>query len=217
MPVEIHISGQYMPEALAEIEQLAIAIGMVRPDQIKGVARATELTEKAMMDQINKVNPIGPVVSAPVGTVTPQKVVAAKAETKKALNRKEQDEAVKEMISNGEKDDRFEMLTKGRQNEVEDALSTPVPTAEPEKAAEAELDDMFGDEPAVNITVTREDVSALMGKVAKDEDGNAVQDKALAIRAILVENIPMGQEIKVRNIPEDKLGEVYALIKKLEG
>lgn len=202
MPIELKITVNHATDLAAEVANLA---------SIFGVTGETPAAP-------SKSAPTAPVTLAkaetPAKTETAPAASGTASEGKKTLDRKAQDAAVAEMIAAGAKDDRFDMLTKGRQNEVEAALAKK---AEPEtKSEEADLDEMFGDD-APAKTVTRDEVSALMGKIGKDKDGNPIQPRLLKIREILVDLIPEGQEIKVKNLPEDKLAEAYEKISKVEG
>lgn len=198
MPIELKITGNHATDIVAEVQLLAevFGIGTAAPKNVVGAtSKPSESTVSATTSQ--------PAVS----TSTEAPATGGKTDAPKALDRKAQDVAVKEMIAAGAKDARFDQLTKGRQQEVEAALSKP---AEPEKS---DVDDMFDDEPAV--TITRDQVSELMGQVCKKPDGTAIQARALKVREILVDRIPEGQDIKVKNLPDDKLAEAYALIKQV--
>lgn len=202
MPIKIEITGNHATDVAAEIQNLAAIFGGGTEKNEAGVTSGqTASTTSAPSQQ-----------TAPASTAAPANT-GKTDEGKKALDRKAQDVAVSEMITNGAKDDRFELLTKGRQNEVEAALAKK---AETPVKAEADLDDMFADDSdAAPAEVTREMVSELMAKVCKNPDGSAIQDRALKVREILVDHIAEGQEIKVKNLPEEKLAAVYALIEKV--
>jgi len=202
MPIEIKITGNHATDIIAEVQTLATVFGLIgTASEPKVIVYGTDKTATSIKD-------VAETISAPSQETAP-------ASTDKPLTRKEQDEAVKYMINQKEKDDRFEKLTKGRQEEVEAALAKAAEPAD-EKKADADLDDMFADDAAEPAkVVSRDDVSAMMAKIGKDKDGNPIQDKLLKIRAILVENIPEGNEPKVKNIPEDKLATVYSLIEKI--
>lgn len=198
MPIKIEITGNHATDVAAEIQNLAAIFGGgTEKNEAGATSKPSESTTSA---------PSQPAKS------TEAPASGGKTDDKKTLDRKAQDAAVQEMIAAGAKDDRFEMLTKGRQNEVEAALAKK---ADAPAKAEADLDDMFGDDSAAAATVTREMVSDIMAKVCKNPDGSAIQDRALKVREILVDRIPEGQEIKVKNVPEEKLAEVYDLIKKV--
>lgn len=195
MPIELKITGNHATDIVAEVQTLAEILGVGGTAPVKAAeAVPTKTAEKA-----------------PTKTEAAPAASGTASEGKKTLTRKEQDDAVSEMIAAGAKDERFDMLTKGRQNEVNAALEK---AAEPEKE-EASVDDMFeDDEPAAaEETITREMVSKLMGATCKDENGQTIQDKAIEVRKILVDAIPEGQDIKVAFVPDDKLAEVYAAIK----
>lgn len=205
MPIEIKITGNHATDVVAEVRNLALIMGVA------------DITVPSV--SVNVPKEAGATTSqTTTTTAVPSQEPSTSSTTQtssgdKPLTRKEQDEAVKYMINQKEKDDRFEKLTKGRQEEVEAALTKAAEPAD-EKKADADLDDMFADDEPAKV-VTRDDVSALMAKIGKDKDGNAIQDKLLKIRAILVENIPEGNDPKVKNIPEDKLATVYSLIEKI--
>ncbi len=201
MPVQIIITGDHATDAIAELQNLSTALLGGTGNVVGAPSKSSESKPSA---------PSQPATSA--STAAPAD--GGKTETK-TLDRKAQDEAVKEMIAAGAKDARFDQLTKGRQQEVEKALAKPAEAA-PEKNDEADLDAMFGDDAAKPATkVTREQVSEIMGKVGKDKDGNGIQPRLLKIREILVDLIPDGAEPKVKNIPEDKLAEAYEKISKV--
>ncbi len=210
MAIELKITVNHATDLAAEVQQLAQIIG-VSPSNDQPVK--TVPCEQAPIEVQYEMTEISHTGTEPAPTVSEKLAKSEKAveDSKKVLNRKEQDEAVTEMIKAGAKDNRFELLTKGRQNEVTEALSKPTPS-EPEKGDA--LDDMFSDPLPAKI-VTREQVAELMAKISKGKDGNPVQERLLKIRAILVDNIPDGEEVKVRNIPEDKLATVYTAIEKV--
>lgn len=197
MPIELKITGNHVTDIAAEVQLLAQVFGVGGTEAPKNVAGATST------------QPVS-TTSAP-STSQPATSTAAPATGGKTLDRKAQDEAVKEMIAAGAKDDRFDQLTKGRQQEVEKALTKPAEAAAP---AKSDVDDMFDDAPAAPA-VTRDQVSELMGQVCKKPDGTAIQARALKVREILVDRIPEGLDIKVKNLPDDKLAEAYALIKQV--
>lgn len=197
MPIQLIINGEHATDLFAEIQTLANALGITasRPT----VAIPQEAAE---------------VVNSHDETPTPVEIEHLPThEVKKSLTRKEQDEAEAAMIAAGVKDDRFDMLTRGRQNNVEAAIAKTVAQVETLDAAD-DMDDLF-DNDSAPVTVTRDMVSALMGKVGKDKDGSPIQARLLKIREILVDYTPEGQEIKVKNIPEDKLAIVHSLIEKI--
>lgn len=200
MPIELKITVNHATDLAAEVQTLAQIFGA--PVAVQQTAPATTKAPEAE--------------KTPVKTETAPAASGTASEGKKTLTRKEQDDATAEMIKNGAKDDRFDLLTKGRQNEVEAALAKAAASAAEEKSDDADLDDMFSDSAPAAKTVTREQVSELMAKVGKDKDGNPIQPRLLKIREILVDLIPEGQEIKVKNLPEDKLAEAFEKIGKVE-
>lgn len=208
MSIELKITGNHATDLVAQINMLSEIFG------------GTVVQTFAGLDVSHKPD----VVAEPIEIYAdkPSKEVES-AELPEKLNRKEQDTAVEEMIAAGVKDARYDLLTKSRQNAVNDGLAETEVAAQEEpveevveEAASSDVDYMFEDAPKDNKSPTREDVSMLMAKIAKDKDGAWLNEKALKVRAVLVENIPLGQDPKVRNIPEDKLGVVYAALKKME-
>lgn len=203
MPIELKITGNHATDIVAEVQLLAQVFGIGTEQPSKNVAGET------------KQQPVSTTSapSQPAATSTAAPATGGKTEAPKTLDRKGQDEAVKEMIAAGAKDARFDQLTKGRQQEVEEALTKP---AEAAPAKSDDVDDMFDDAPAAaTTTVTRDMISELMGQVCKKPDGTAIQNRALKVREILVDRIPEGMDVKVKNITEDKLAEAYDLIKKV--
>ena len=200
MAVQLIIDGAHITDVLAQVHTLADA---TRVDAPKSVTM-----KEAMASHGVKVEE-----SAPAKAEAP---AAVKAEAKKTLTREEQDVAVEEMIAAGEKDARFEMLTKGRQKAVDDGIAAKVADIET-GAAEDDLGGMFDDdEPTAEVEVTAQTVRDLMGTLGKDADGNPIQENLLKIRDILTKYVPKGEEIKVGKIPEGKLAAAYADMKKLE-
>lgn len=195
MSIELKITGNHATDIVAEVQALA---------QILGVSSTPSPVPQgdAVAKSEQKDEPTPAKTETPTGTASVDK---------KTLTRKEQDEAVSEMVAAGEKDDRYDMLTKGRQKEVDAELEK----AE-EPAQEDNVDDMFDDEPVeAELVVTREMVSKLMGETCKDAEGKTIQDKALKVRQILVDAIPEGQDVKVVFIPDDKLEAVYKAIQEV--
>lgn len=196
MPIQIVITGDNTNQALSEIKLLATALGMDQQSQPASPA---------------------PQKTAPVEDKKEEKPAASETETKVApkeekLSRKEQDAAVSDMIKAGEIDkEYFDRLTAGRQKKVTEALEKQAEEAKKQD----DLDDMF-DEDDAEEKITRDSIRAFMASYGKDEDGNAVQENLLAIREVLTEFIPEGVEVKVGNIPEDKIEECYGALKELE-
>lgn len=202
MPIQLIITGEHATDLFAEIQNFATALNGTAPKNVAGVTGSMTPAPSTP----------APSTPAPEPTATTPSVGT---DAKKVLSRKEQDDAVKYMINQGEKDDRFELLTKSRQTEVEAAIAKLAAPKLDVATTDADVDNMFDDDIAPVITVTREQVSALMAKIGKDKDGSPIQPRLLKIREILVDNIPEGQEIKVKNLPEDKLVTVYALIEEV--
>lgn len=208
MSIELKITVNHATDLVAEVQMLA-DIFSIKP-------------AKEFYAEREKVVTVPQDATGSVEGSRTNSAYANRTDDKKILPRKEQDEAVKEMIAAGAKDARFDMLTKGRQQEIEKALDKPAETIVTAANSDADLDDMFGDDSAAAPTeVTRQMVSDLMAKVGKDKDGKPIQSKLLKIREILVDLIPENpavdpkELIKVRNIPEDKLAEAFEKIGKM--
>jgi len=204
MPVQLIITGEHMTDVFAEVSNFAAAIGVEAPSKnvAGGKTQSTASTPSAASTQ-------APAKSASTAAPSAGGKTEVKAEDNK-LSREDQDAAVEAMIAAGEKDERYEQLTKGRQKAVDDGIAakdTKVDT----------VDDMFGDdETKTEPEVTAQTIRDMMGALGKDEKGNPVQDNLLKIRDILTKFVTKGAEIKVGNIPADKLNAVYAELKKLE-
>lgn len=200
MPVEIKIYGEHATDAIAELQNLATALGMETnaPKNVAGAKSGqTESTASA------------PSPKAAASTEAP-----ATGGKTKGLSREEQDAVVEEMVAQGFKDPRFDQLTKGRQQDVEKRLKEK--DAAEEAGGDDDLGSMFDDEEPAAEEITAQTVRDLMGKLGKDADGKQNQENLLKIRDILVKHIPKGEEVKVGNIPEAKLAAVHAEMKKLE-
>lgn len=207
MPIQLIITGEHITDVFAEISNFANAIGgekVCTKNAVGATSMPKSSTNFAPSTQ-------APAQSKSTATASAGGKTEVKADDK--LNREEQDAAVSEMIAAGEKDARYEQLTKGRQKAVDDGIAA--------KAAPAEevenVDDMFGDDETMKEpVVTAQTIRDMMGALGKDADGNPVQDNLLKIRDILTKFVTKGAEIKVGNIPADKLQSVYAELKKLE-
>lgn len=211
MGIQLIIDGAHITDVLAQVHTLA--------DATRGDAPVGNGVHGGTSGQI------GLTGSAPFTTSSSTTKPAAsvekasdggKTEAKKTLTREEQDAAVEEMIAAGEKDARFDQLTKGRQKAVDDGIAAKAADIETGAAADDDLGGMFDDDDAPAEVVTAQTVRDLMGTLGKDADGNQIQDNLLKIRDILTKYIPKGEEIKVGNIPEGKLAAAYADMKKLE-
>lgn len=195
MPVQIIITGDHATDAIAELQNLSYALGGADVKQ-------------------ENVSTVSAPSMAPAKSTASTAAPATGGATDNKLSREDQDAAVASMIDNGEKDERYDLLTKGRQKAVDDGIAAK---AAPVDDAKEDIDDMFGDddktaeEPVANADTVRE----LMGKLGKDADGNPIQENLLKIRDILTKFVTKGKDIKVGNIPEAKFKEVVAELKKI--
>jgi uncharacterized protein YpuA (DUF1002 family) len=209
MPIQLIITGDHITDVFAEITNFASAIGAPSKNVCTGVG-ATK--------QQNVSTASAPSTQAPAqSTSTAAPVAGGKTADDGKLTREQQDAAVEEMVAAGEKDARYEQLTKGRQKAVDDGIAEKAAPAADEKAEE-DLNDMFGDDNVEQAApeVTSDTIRNMMAKLGKDADGNPVQENLLKIRDILTKFVTKGKEIKVGNIPTEKLATVYAELQKLE-
>lgn len=205
MPIQLIITGDHITDVFAEISNFASAIGGQPAKNAVGETKPQTVSTAS-----------APSTQAPAKSASTE--APATGGKTKALSREEQDAAVEAMIEAGEKNALFDQLTKGRQKAVEDGI-TAKETASAAGATDDDLEDMFGegdDAPEAAPVVTADTIRDMMGKLGKDEDGNAIQDNLVKIRDILTRFVTKGKEIKVGNIPAEKLPAVYAELKKLE-
>lgn len=203
MAVQLIIDGNGVTDILAQVHQLADATGR----------------NQAPVQQLNLCSSSGS------ANVTDDMFSANNAVAKKAadakLTREEQDVAVEEMIAAGAKDIRYEQLTKGRQRAVDDGIAAKEAaersveqTVEPDD--QDEFEDMFATDDAPVEVVTSKMVCDMMAQKAKDENGKPIQEMLVKVHAVISKYVTPGKEVMVRNIPEDKLADVYAELKALE-
>jgi hypothetical protein len=206
MPVQIIVTGEHATDALAELQNLAVALTGGQEAPAKNVVGATSAPKPTIAS--------APSTQAPAKSASTAAPASGGA-TDNKLSREDQDAAVAAMVEAGEKDERYNLLTKGRQKAVDDGIAAKV--ADIETGTPEIVDDMFGDDetPAAPV-VTAQTIRDMMGALGKDEKGNSVQDNLLKIRDILTKFVTKGAEIRVGNIPADKLQAVYAELKKLE-
>lgn len=208
MAVQIVITGDHATDAIAELKNLTKAL--------TGPVRAREPQESFGENTFDGVAPIENDKS-PAEAISEAKH-EEEIEKPKKLSAQEQSEAVKEMIEAGEKDERFDLLSKGRKSKIEKALeeAEEIPVEDTgEQAEDDDLSSMFDDgEPEEQITPDK--VREIMANVGKDEDDEPIKENLIKVREILTANIPEGEEIKVGNIPQDKLVDVYNGLKALE-
>ncbi len=209
MPVQIVITGDHATDAIAELQNLATALNGPAKNEAGAQSNTNVSKPSAPTPQPEKS------VSEETTSTSGETTVAPKEEK---LSRTDQEKAMKEMIEAGEKDERFDLLSKGRAAKVEKALEDAEPDAEAEDTTDADLSDMFDDdEDDTPEEVTSDMIRAKMAELGKDADDAPIQDNLLKIREILTTFVPKGEEIKVGRIPKDKLAQVYAELKKMEG
>lgn len=210
MSVQIIISGDHATDLIAEINNLHKALN---PQPAKTSA------EKPVSEAKPEAEPVAEEKSEPAEKpkVAPKKV---------SLTVKEQEAAVKKMIEAGEIDDEvFQALAQKRQKEVTDALEAEklaqdgleaeIQTEEPTKGQDDDFDDMFDDEPDTGEEVTRDTIREIMAEKGKDDDGNQIQDNLIAMQEIFKKFVPEGEKVKVGNVPDEKLPELAAELRKV--
>jgi len=186
MAIQLIITGDHITDVFAEITNFAAAIGDGEVNHVVSMEYETPKTKDVQ------------------NTEAPEEKEEPKP---KKLTVKEQEAAVEEMIEAGEiDDDKFELLTKGRQKQVDEALKEGSVNHD---APDDDLTDMFDDDETPE-EVTSDMIREKMGSLGKDKDGNPVQENLLKIRDILTNYVPKGEDVKVGKIPQNKLSEVYA-------
>lgn len=130
-----------------------------------------------------------------------QTVISEPEETKltvdeitRKLTAKEKKIAAAEMITNGEVDYRYAQLTKKQQVEVDAAL-----------------------QPAIELPdeITIDTIRDLMAKASNDENGVPDRENMDAIRKILQDYVPKGEQVKISNISDSHYPEIASQIKDL--
>lgn len=180
MTIELTITGDHATDVISEVALLAKALGVV-----------------------DTVNPVEPVQTPQPATVEEEKPKKVK------MTAQEQSKAVKEMIETGEKDDRFDSLTKGRKEKVEAALVVEESTDEP---IETPVEEVLV-EPVVKVS--QDDIRDLMSKVAMKNGEYQQNSMMVKIHAEIKKLVPEGKDIKVSNIPDEKLGELKTALEAL--
>lgn len=206
MSVTLTIDGNHVTDVISEVMNLATAFG--------GVQTNAPVDEKGQ-----------PSANVPAETANePDPIKEPEAPKPKKLSAKDQDAEVARMIETGQiLPEIFDRLSKTRQKKVTEGIEAKVDQAEAiangeevveetKTKEEVDVESMFDEEPDAPEAkqVTHEDVRNLMGKLGKDETGEAIQGNLLKIRAVLEKFVPEGQPVKLGNIPEEELAQVHA-------
>jgi hypothetical protein len=199
MSVQLIISGDHATDLIAEINNLHSALN---PKPAKTSA------EKPVSEAKTEAEPVEEEKSEPAE----KPKVAPK---KKKLTAKEQDAVVEKAIADGgiEEED-FEALTQKRQKQVTDALEAK-PVEETSDDSDDDFDGMFDDEPDTGEEVTRDTIREIMAEKGKDDDGNQIQDNLISMQEIFKKFVPEGEKVKVGNVPDEKLPELAAELRKV--
>lgn len=88
----------------------------------------------------------------------------------------------------------------------------PVETVEIEKVEDS-IGDLLADDK--DEVITLDSLRALITATAKDKDGKDCPVKYATIRGVMRDAVPATQELKMSNIPAEKLEEVYYEIKAI--
>ena len=186
MGVQLIIDGAHITDVISQVQILAEAT-----DNTKTVVTKTSFNPPKPNSAVNHTvdDENGEFNTAPVGN----------------LSTKEQQAAVKEMIENAQRDDRYDRLNNTNQKRVDAALAK----IEPEQT---ELEDAIE---AVKGQVTLDVIRERMSDLGKDENGDVDRERLNATYDVLKNFIPDGTDIKISNIPEEKMVEFYNKICEL--
>lgn len=190
MGVQIIITGNYASDAISELQLLSLALLPKQaplPEQIifrtstMGVGVGAPTSEQ-MEAEARKVNDA--IVDIKVG-VAPENDNVEPTKPKRVRVKKV---AKAEVVTEIAPEAPIEVVVDGDRDEIE----SPVPA-----------------EPSKELVVTRELIRATMAKVGKGADGIDIPANYAKIRTIFKSLIPAGKEIKVINIPDEKLSQAY--------
>lgn len=211
MSIIITIEGNHPTDVLAELKVLSDALNN-QPNQLelpkvkveREVYQDSPKSQKIQMSEQNDSKSFGPnpFIDEPVEEKT------------KKLSRGEHKAEADKMIAAGERDDEiYSLLSRAQQKRVDEALAAPDNVEEKQE----EVDKLFDDEPVEEAkpTITREDISELIIKKCRDENGKDIPEMYAAVRAELKNVVAKDQEPKISNVPESKYQELYNAINSL--
>ena len=237
MSIQIIITGDHSTDVLAELKTLSAAL---TPDECpfdvdEGMNRSKELFKKGMEEaersEIIATGEVGQVLNKEgTGWEDPKPTKLSgpqhKIEADKMINAGEIDDDIFPLLSQRQKDrvleamkteEDLDALEKGEFEVVSEpelsATNAEPNEPEPElSATNAEPEDEPTTEDKV---IDTESLKALMSTVCRDENGKDIPEKYSATRNILRNAVPEGKDIKISNIPAEKLKEVYYSIAAL--
>ena len=217
MSIQLIIEGTHMTNVLSEIATLYKAM---HPTPFETTEQVTDRVtiiaedqEKAHSDLTNE--PVVAEFKPPKETD-----VAIDLSGKKPLakvSRKDQEKRVKEIIAAGEVSlDEIQLFSKKNQKLIIDGMAAKAtPDVPITHDAVTPTGDLFGYEPEVT-EVDRDMIRDKMLSLGKDGDGKPRQDVLLKVRECLQKHSPKGEDVKVGNIPDDKLAALLADLTLLE-
>lgn len=213
MPIHIHIEANHATDIISELQVLTKALTESRamPPMVQNVAKETKVTvvEKPEIKE-------EPVVETkteekPVPAFLKKEVEAAKPSPAKLKGKQHVAEANK-MIEAGKKDEKIYPLLSDAQKERVDKELGNIP-AETSDEPEAGLFDDDEQEAPKDITI--DSVKELIQVKGRDAQGNDDPEKYAQIRGIMRDAIPADLDVKISNVPADKVAQIYAEINKL--
>jgi len=214
-------------------------------DVDEGMSRAKELSKKGMEEaQVQTiVKEVAENFSTPecLDNIKPKKLSGPqhKIEADKMIDAGKIDDDIFPLLSQRQKDrvlealkveEDLDALENGEFEVVEPELSAT--NAEP-NASDAQTNDVVAEPETAELNIPKDDdplpepettedkvidtesLKALMSTVCRDEKGNDIPEKYSATRNILRNAVPEGKDIKISNIPAEKLKEVYYSIAAL--
>lgn len=184
MTIHLTITSEYPSDFLAQLQQLATALS---PQSPSGVI--TFKTSDIKVPDVMCVAPVAPEAEAmdmQAAGFTPTIKAEEAAEVVKVKKTRAKKVVAAEVV----------------------AVTEPVEVA-PVEVAAPEPEIISQPEPEPQKLINRDDIRALMAKKGKDANGNDMPAEYAKFRTILKAYTPLGKEIKVISIPDDKLANVY--------
>jgi hypothetical protein len=204
MTIELIIRGNHTTDMLAELQNLAAALGGSNMTDEKSGHNDDRI--RANMQAVRDLAKTHEVETDEEPEETVKEEPQETTGKKPPLTVKKQEEAIKKMLNEGEIiTDLYERLSIGRQKMVDDGL------AEQNNDESVETVEMVFDE-----AITKDSIRALMSKLSKDEDGIPIQDNLTVMRDILVKYVPKGMEVMVKHVPDSDVSAMYADLVNME-
>lgn len=231
MSIQIIITGDHSTDVLAELKTFSAAL---TPDECpfdvdEGMNRSKELFKKGMEEAERSEI----IATGEVGQVLNKEGTGWEDPKPTKLSGPQHKIEADKMIDAGEiDDDIFPLLSQRQKDRVLEAMKTEedldaLEKGEFEVVSEPEqpIDQNFNDVEVTNVEedepttedklIDTESLKALMSTVCRDENGKDIPEKYSATRNILRSAVPEGKDIKISNIPAEKLKEVYYSIAAL--